>query len=245
MSNAIVMVSVIVVTLLSGGSGWGWELSYNGDVLPTAVSLGPDSWTRYGDPSETFAMDGVLRTAVAESTYGIAYYRDLPSDGPLTAEVRLRVLAASADVSYENGPGLAIHFGGRRTVIRFAQDKLFTRYLGDLQDRSYDADMTQWHTMRVAITLDEWFRVYLDGNEVFSGAANSGGQNGITFGTGFLVPAGSDVIEWDYVAYSGVYIPVAEPTSIFALAAGFATLVGTRRNQSMSHRRPNGRRPSS
>ena len=227
------------VLVMAGGAAFCWEISYEGDVLPNSPELGAEKWLGDADLSLTYIENSVLRTVDVWSNGRVYFYQfPIPAGTPVTGESRLRVFSASSPGGSEIGPGLfgvctlsGTSTGGVAGIGLFT-DKVVTRSPDDSQYRQYReyaVDMTQWHTFRIALTSDNWSYVWMDGGLIFSGFSGyppGYGQDGVAFGTSYRSTAD---IEWDYVRYSKEFLPIPEPASLLALAAGLLALVLRRR----------------
>jgi hypothetical protein len=230
MYRSVTLVALVIAALaLAGGIALAWETDYDGTVLPDSPELGAARWTLNGDLSLTSITDSVLRTVDPWSDRrNVYFYREsgMPAGTPVTVEARLRVMSSAPLGRWFCGAGFGVQTwsdtsGGTARIDVFA-DRVVTRYLGDAVDRVYAADLTQWHTIRVAMSTGNWFDVWMDGTLLFSGAAWERGQDGVSFGTGGLGTVAD--VEWDYVRYSKEYLPVPEPGSLVVLAGGLSCL---------------------
>jgi hypothetical protein len=219
-----------VLLMASSGPASCWEISYEGDVLPNSAELGEVKWSGGQDTSLTYTHEGVLRTVDPWVTRSVEFNREhsMPAGSAVTIESRLRVLSvSSAPADWFGGrPGLGIQVPGRQAVLGLLPGKVFSRYSGDTLNREYAVDLTQWHTFRIALAPDGWFKVWMDDGPIFSGSAYAYGQSTVFFGTSTSNWEGTDDIEWDYVRYSKEYLPIPESSSLLALFTGIGAYAG-------------------
>ena len=210
------MISTMLVLLMSAQSqAISWDVYYSGNTLPNDASLGNSVWTSYykNDLSGCSVQDGVLHLSDPSTTATAVFFRDgmLPAGTPITLETRVRVLSGTSPATVE---------------ISTPRSGLGLELWADMitsGPTSWPVDMTEFHTIRMAMNSDNQYWVWLDGAQILSGTSISGSQTGMIFGSS-MFPQGTADSYWDYVAYSKQFLPVPEPSSLLALLAGLGGL---------------------
>jgi len=207
-----------------------WEISYEGNVMPNDPVLGSGVWRVYSgcDLSQTWSDGEVLHLIDPWTDKEVRFSREavaIPAGTPITMEARLRIASGTTP-----GSGLAPAFMGASTwrlAGGFASAWLWSDKMSVLNADGwfhYDTDLTQFRTIRIAMNEQNYFWVWLDETEIFSGLAVDAWQNGITFGSSYYEATLESY--WDYVCYSKEFVPVPEPSSLLALASGLLGLGG-------------------
>ena len=233
--------AMLLLTLLMAipGPCLAWDLTYDGDVLPTDPALGPGSWALnvYSAPgvvSDSSTTGGVLHLSDQRTDQAALFFRDdVPPNSPVTIEARLRVTSADGAYIALVEP---LRFGGSLAFVGIWPDRVGVRYRGNNYFDFYSVDMTQFHVVRLAIEENPWpyrvpaFTVWVDGVQVFSGSAPGTTGGSVHFGTNLIKEFTSESY-WDYVRYSREYVPVPEPSGLLALTSGLTGLLAMRRRR--------------
>ena len=215
MKPSYITVAVIILTCALCGACCAWEYFYDASTLPNDPSLGADEWRTFsGSDVSMCTTDGdILHVVDARTDKSAYFYRySAPPLSPITMEARVRVAS---------GWGTTVDVGtpSFRTLVSLYPDHVEASFsYGGWA--TYSADMTAYHTIRVATDSQGRSYVWLDGAEIAQGVTTVGNQGAVSFG-GFSV-AGLSESYWDYVAYSAAFLPIPEPFSLLTLACGLA-----------------------
>jgi len=207
-----ITLSIALVAAAVPSGSLAWDLCYDGSVLPNDPSLGTGTWSvPYGQDPSPCSSDGDILHIPAS---GMSYYRHaIPFGAPVTLEARFRVTSAIAWRYAWLGAGTPSFM----TSAELYTDKAVSYVYGGAL--TYPADLTLFHTLRIATASTGDSFLWLDGQLIAEGLALPGCQVGISFGSQPAVDS-----YWDYVAYSADFLPVPEPSSLAALGFAIAGL---------------------
>jgi hypothetical protein len=230
--TAILFFLILLTTCLFSSVVHAWDVSYEGDVLPNASALGSLAWGTFGGLGNLAgtSSDGSLLHLVDSGNLCPLFCREgtgMSAGMPVTVEARVRALAAANPVhSQEYAVGLEASAYGGSAVIGLWPDKVGTHYgAGVEQWTYYPVDLTQFRTFRIAVdTGAHYYRVWMDGEEIFAGPLWQSTLFGVHFGSSHYTGEATSDSYWDYVRYSKEYLPVPEPSALMALAGGLGAL---------------------
>jgi len=210
------VVSILLATAPMASIAASWDLYYDGSVLPNDPSLGSNVWLAAGDTSVCSSDGSVLRILDRTDTH-VAFHRSAaPEHSPLTAEARVRVLSGNSALLYLGTPSYTPY-------LELYADRVEINFGYGVQ-QTCQTDLSQFRTIRMAIDASGKSYVWLDGALVAQGTSRPGGnQDYLMFGAPW---SGASESYWDYVAYSAAFLPIPEPSSLLALAAGLAGIGG-------------------
>ncbi len=218
-----------------------WDVNYDGSVLPTDPSLGANAWQLHdyyapNDLSKTSAADGLLHIVDEWSDRLVFFTREgeyLAAGSSITVEARLSVLTGYYPHTDLSPVMFGVQVGrGSNAAVYLWPDRVGARYPGVNQFLTVPVDMTEFHTIRLALDSGSYFRIWLDNELLFASATTPGSRGtGLYFTSGVGAYATSDSY-WDYVRYSKEYLPVPEPSGLLALAGGVSGMLALSRRRS-------------
>ncbi len=232
--NSIRMMLLVLGTLICGSQVLAWDLSYEGNVMPSASQLGTSKWSETPRGLPDSSTDGDVLHLVDNRTDRTVYlWRGavaFPAGTPLTMEARVKVLAADTGSFPSWAVGLGISTVNKSVWIRLWPDRV---WVGEYEEGTevpvyVPVDMTQFHTFRLGSLggSDPKYNIWMDNELIYSGESHGGAYYGVQFG-GYVprAEATSDSY-WDYVRYSTEYLPlpVPEPSALITLAGGLGAL---------------------
>ena len=221
---SIILAAFFASCVLCAGSACAWDVFYDGSVFPNSPTLGSAAWSDYSQNflRQTSAANGLLHLVDQRSDKTVRFYREgagLPKGCNVTIEARVKVASAASPYSWDYGVGFGATTSRSGAFVGLWPDKIGTRYDSENYLQFYTVDMTQFHTLRMAVNGNtQTFVVWLDGAQVFSGSNPGGYPGGVYFGTSSY-PNGTADATWDYVAYT-----LPEPSSLLGLLAGLGGL---------------------
>ncbi len=214
------LVLVLASLIACPAASLGWDYFYDGSVLPNDTSLGATSWG-VGGTSGGISMcttDGDLLRIGDGVTNAVINLARNAGPGPITMEARLRSMGDSGGSS----SGMAIGTESFSTSIAFFSTYVRVGFDYGNPPILHYADMTSFHTVRIAIDAQGQAYVWMDQTLIAQGLTHVAGPGAVGFGGSS--ENGEGVSYWDYVAYSHSFEPVPEPSSLLALLAGVGGL---------------------
>ena len=192
-----------------------WDLFYDGSVMPNDPALGTDSWIIHGDVSNCSTDGDKLHvTDLWTNAYSVFSRFASPGNSPVTLEARVRVAA---------GDGTALIAGTPTfyTIVWLYSDRIDVKFV-PTAPTTYEADLSQFRTVRIATDSSGQSFVWLDGVLLAKGSTSMGNQGDVLFGSNSR--SGVNESYWDYVAYSNAFLPIPEPSSLLALVCGLGAM---------------------
>ena len=212
-----------LVALTCAPGSYAWDVTYNGSVLPNSSLLGSAVWQEDSNNylGACSTQNGILHLVDQSTAATARFYREgsmnLPAGTDVTIETRGKVVSSTSPYGPDySGVGFGFSTGSGGGFLALWPDKLSIMYGGSNYQTFYSLDMTQFHTIKMAMTSsDRNVTVWVDGVQALSGRATGGNnKGGIQFGTTSVPGATSDSY-WDYLSYT-----IPEPSSLLALLAG-------------------------
>lgn len=198
------LVGVLFVSASTCGAVW--DVSYDGSVLPNDPTLGANAWQLHdyyapNDLSKTTAADGMLHVVDEWSDRAVTFSREgdyLPTGSSVTVEARVKVLSGSNELSFLSPVFFGVQVGqGANAQVYLWPDRVGTRYSGNNAFTVVTLDMTQYHTIRLAMGPQATFSVWVDEALLFTGTPLPGRRgSAVYFTSGLLEQAISDSY-WD------------------------------------------------